>query len=181
MHLFFSCLAALVRTPDPLLNTSDKGRHCCLISSRNEIVFTLSALNMRLVEVFHRCLSSDLGSSLLFVVCGKIFFSFLNYKWVLALLKCFFSFAEMSLWSLSFNTYGYCIALLFLNINLTLYSWGKFHLVRMYTFKCCLIFDCCILLNFCSIFMRNTVISFSFITISLSGFSIGPTLAHRMS
>ena len=160
LFVSFSCLIALARISNTMLNKSGKSGHSCLVPDFRGIAFRFSNLSMMLaVGLYSFC----------YVEVCSFYSNFIEgfyHKWGLNLVKCFSASIEMIIQFLSSILLIWCITLIDLQmlnhpcipeINPT-WSWCMF--LFLY---CCIWFANILLRIFASMFIKNIGLQFLFL------------------
>ena len=96
--LYFSCLIALSRTSNTMLNKSEKNRHSRLIPDLGRNAFSLSMLSMVLTVGLSYIMFAMLRHIPSIFTLLKVF----NHEWILNCVEYFFCIIEMIIWFLFF-------------------------------------------------------------------------------
>ena len=118
----FSCLIAVARTSNTMLNKSVKSGHPCLAPDLRGSAFGFSSLSMMLAWACHRWPLLCWSMFLLYPLCWEVFF---YHKWMLNFIKDFPASIEMIIWFLFFNLLMWFITLIHLWIMNIFASLGE--------------------------------------------------------
>ena len=171
LFISYFCLILVARTSNTMLNRSNEIRHPCFVPALSGKAFVFYLLGMMLVVGFLNMASIMLRNDLSTPTLLSVFY----HKWVLCLIKCFFSiyWYDHVIFVFPFFYVMYYINW-FVNMVTSLHPWVESYLIMVYD-----VFH--VLPNavwqyfieeLVSVFISNVGLYFFFFVVSLSGFGV---------